>query len=155
MPSTRNSTRSKRPAPVERPGAQDGAQQQAKRRARQPHPSTSCSLPEATPTDASAIASNVEQTNPQESTPESDHQTPDDLLDIPLDEINLKNYLQAQKSWPLQRVQEQLLKQGVDNSKFSPQILAKAQTLLKDFEHSLHMLAMISWSNVDSLKQRM
>lgn len=150
MPSTRNSTKNKRPAPVQTPGSQDGTQQPAKRRVRPPQPSNSHSRPEDPLT-----ASNVRPTNPGDSTPESDHHTPDDHLDIPLDEINLQNYLQAKNSWPLERVRDQLAKQGVDNSKFSPLILAEAQNLLESFEHSLHMLAMISSSNVDSLKQRM
>ena len=97
----------------------------------------------------------MRRTKSGESTPEIDRQTPDNCLDMPLDEINLTNYHKAKNSWLLECVQDQLAKQGVDNSKFSPLILAKAQNLLKGFEKSLHMLAMISRSNVDSLKQRM
>ena len=147
MPFTQNPTNEKRQGPSDMAGSEPPA----KRRPGRPRKAPQNLTQEHPPTNTQQGLANISQ----EESPQDDQQTEDDDVEIPLAEINFKNYKEAKKAWPLYRIKAQVLKQQVKNQKIPPLVLKEAQTLFKELDHSLQFLAMMSGCNVDSLKQKM
>lgn len=147
MPSSRISRNNKRQGPSDMAGSEAAAKRRPGRPRRAPQNLSEEHLPTST---------QPEETNPTpEPTTNIDRQTDQDEEEIPLAEININNYKEAKKAWSLDRIKAQLSMQQVKNQKIPPLVLKEAQSLFCELDHSLHLLAMMSGCNVDSLKQKM
>ncbi|KAH9810784.1 hypothetical protein DFH28DRAFT_902084 [Melampsora americana] len=72
---------------------------------------------------------------------------------LELIEINLQNYHEAKKDWPLGRIQAQLAKQKSSNHQLSAAVIAEGQAVLEQLDHTLHMIAMVSGVGIKKLKR--
>lgn len=79
--------------------------------------------------------------------------TDDQVADIDIHEITLKNYHRVMKHWPLGRIKEQLDSQKSSNHQISAVVLAEGKAVLERLEVSLHMIAMVSHIDVLTLKR--
>ncbi|KAH9815809.1 hypothetical protein DFH28DRAFT_1125848 [Melampsora americana] len=73
--------------------------------------------------------------------------------EMPLSKLNLKNYHEYKKFWPLGCIQQKLYQQKTSNHQISAAVIAEGQALIRNLDHSLHMIAMISGVNIVHLKQ--
>ncbi|EGG03380.1 uncharacterized protein MELLADRAFT_90088 [Melampsora larici-populina 98AG31] len=74
-------------------------------------------------------------------------------LDLDVHEINLRNYHQVIKHWPLGRIADQLNRQKSSNHQISEAVIAEGKAVLERLEISLHMIAMVSHINILTLKR--
>ncbi|KAH9808449.1 hypothetical protein DFH28DRAFT_1195812 [Melampsora americana] len=92
--------------------------------------------------------------NPSNEPDNRSQEPPCEALD--LEDINVHNYEPQKKFWSLHRIEQQLKAQTADNrSQPNPLILAEAKAIHEAFEHSLHMLAMISKIPLNALKSHL
>ncbi|EGF99345.1 uncharacterized protein MELLADRAFT_94695 [Melampsora larici-populina 98AG31] len=76
-----------------------------------------------------------------------------DIQDLDLDDITLKNYHQVKRFWPLRRITDQLQRQKSSNHQLSAEVLVEAKAVLESLETSLHMIAMVSHVDITTLKR--
>ncbi|KAH9815149.1 hypothetical protein DFH28DRAFT_928257 [Melampsora americana] len=72
--------------------------------------------------------------------------------ELELAKINLQNYHQQKKHWPLSHIQAQLARQACSNHQLSAAIISEGQALLEALDHTIHMLAMVSGVDITKLK---
>ncbi|EGG10387.1 uncharacterized protein MELLADRAFT_94388 [Melampsora larici-populina 98AG31] len=90
----------------------------------------------------------------QQQQPQPIHTEPvQDIQDLDLNDITLKNYHQVKRFWPLGRITDQLQRQKSSNHQLSAEVLVEAKAVLESLEISLHMIAMVSHVDITTLKR--
>ena len=120
MPFTQIPTNNKRPGPSDISGSQPPAKRRPGRPRKAPQNLSQERLPTTTQPEPTNLTPEPTTRNHQE--------TDDDDNEIPLAEMTVHNYKEAKKTWPLDRIKAQLLKQQVKNQKITPLVLKEAQS---------------------------